>query len=179
MNARISLEPTNQNPQVTATLGTIKSAFGTIPNMFKAVSNSPAALQSMWGSFAALGGGSIGAKLGEQLAVAIANTNRCDYCLAAHTALGKNAGVSAEHMQAAQRGVSNDAKTQTALNFAIKVVKNRAQISTQDVTDLRTAGFNDEAIVEIMAHIALNVFTNYVNVAFDVPVDFERVALTA
>jgi AhpD family alkylhydroperoxidase len=67
-------------------LDEIKSAFGVVPNMFKAVANSPAALRSMWGSFGALGSGTLGARLGEQIAVAVADRNACNYCLAAHTA---------------------------------------------------------------------------------------------
>lgn len=160
-------------------LAQIQGAFGATPNMFKAVANSTAALKSMWGSFGALGGGVIGAKLGEQIAVAIADRNECDYCLAAHTALGRKAGASAEEMSAAQAGQSADPQTAAALRFATAVVNNRAQIADEDVAALRQAGFDDEAIVEIMAHVALNLFTNYVNVALRVPVDFPSVKLRA
>lgn len=160
-------------------LAQIQGAFGATPNMFKAVANSTAALKSMWGSFGALGGGVIDAKLGEQIAVAIADRNECDYCLAAHTALGRKAGATAEEMAAAQAGQSNDPKTAAALRFASAIVNNRAQIGDEDVAALRTAGFSDEAIVEIMAHVALNLFTNYINVAFKVPVDFPSVKLRA
>lgn len=76
----------------------IHGAFGVVPNMFRGVANSPAALASMWGAFGALGEGKLGARLGEQIAVAIADRNECYYCLAAHTALGRKAGASAEQM---------------------------------------------------------------------------------
>lgn len=109
--------------------------------------------------------------------MAIANRNRCEYCLAAHTVLGQQAGASSAEMAAAQGGQSGDAKTAAALIFALKVVEQRAQITDADVVNLREAGFGDEQIVEIMAHIALNLFTNYVNVALGVPVDFPKVAL--
>jgi len=158
-------------------LAQINKAFGATPNMFKAVANSPAALRSMWGAFGALGSGVLGAQLGEQIAVAIADRNRCEYCLAAHTVLGKGAGVSPAQMSAAQAGRSDDPKTAAALTFALKVVGNRGQLTDEDVAALRAAGFDDEHIVEILAHVALNIFTNYINVAFDVPVDFPKVAL--
>lgn len=158
-------------------LDAIHGAFGTTPNMFRAVANSPAALQSMWGAFGALGGGVIAPALGEQIAVAVADRNACNYCLAAHTALGRNAGVSAEALQAAQAGHSSDPRTQAALDFALKLVDARGQVGDADVQAMRDAGFDDEAIVEVMAHVALNLFTNYVNVAFAVPVDFPAVAL--
>lgn len=158
-------------------LGQIHGAFGGVPNMFKAVSNSPAALQSMWAGFGALGGGTLGAKLGEQIAVAIANRNGCDYCLAAHTGLGRKAGATAEEMSAAQAGQAADPRTAAALRFALKVVSERGAVTEADVAAVRSAGFGDEQIVEILAHVALNLFTNYVNVALDTPVDFPRVEL--
>lgn len=162
-----------------ALLDQIHSAFGTIPNMFRAVAHSPAALQSMWSAFGALGGGVIGAALGEQIAVAVANRNGCDYCLAAHTALGRKAGVSGEALAAAQLGESSDPRTAAALGFALKLVEARGEVSADDVQALRAQGFTDEHIVEIVAHVALNLFTNYVNVALAVPVDFPVVALRA
>jgi len=157
----------------------IHGAFGATPNMFRAVANSPAALASMWGSFGALGGGTLGARLGEQIAVAIADINDCEYCLAAHTALGRKAGASSAEMAAAQAGQSDDPKTAAALHFATSVVRRRAKVDASDVEALRQAGYGDGEIVEIMAHIALNLFTNYVNVAFAVPVDFPQVKLRA
>jgi uncharacterized peroxidase-related enzyme len=173
----VNINDTTANRQ--AVLEQIKGAFGVVPNMFKAVANSPAALNSMWGSFGALGGGVIDAKLGEQIAVAVANRNSCDYCLAAHTVLGQKAGASADDMSAAQAGQSSDPQTALALRFALKLVEYRGQVTQADITELRVAGFDDQHIVEIVAHVALNLFTNYVNVAFAVPVDFPKVKLLA
>lgn len=162
-----------------AALDQILGAFGAVPNMFRAVANSPAALKSMWGSFGALGAGRIGARLGEQIAVAVANRNGCEYCLAAHTVLGRKAGAGADEMAAAQLGQASDPKTAAALNFALKLVESRGQVGDADVRALRDAGFDDAQIVEIVAHVALNLFTNYVNLAFAVPVDFPAVKLRA
>lgn len=160
-----------------ALLGQIQSAFGTVPAMFQAVANSPAALGSMWGGFGALAGGKLSGKLKEQLAVAIADRNDCEYCLAAHTALGRKAGASAEEISEAQAGRSADPQTAAALQFALKIVERRAQLDDADFAALRRVGFDDESIVEIIAHVALNLFTNYVNVALRVPVDFPAVKL--
>ncbi|SFP88094.1 uncharacterized peroxidase-related enzyme [Variovorax sp. OK605] len=162
-----------------ALLSEIHGAFGATPNMFRAVAHSPAALKSLWGAFGALGGGVIPAQLGEQIAVAVADRNACHYCLAAHTALGRKAGVSAADMAAAQAGESANPQTAAALRFALKVVDERGQVDAADVQALRAAGFDDRHIVEILAHVALNLFTNYVNVAFEVPVDFPSVKLRA
>jgi uncharacterized peroxidase-related enzyme len=176
--ANINLvDPAAAPAAVKPTLDQIKGAFGVVPNMFKAVANSPAALTSLWGAFGALGGGTLGARLGEEIAVAIANANACEYCLAAHTALGRKAGATSDEMAAAQAGVSADPRTQAALTFALKVVRDRAAVSAEDVAALKDAGFDDEGVVEILAHVALNLFTNYANVALDVPVDFPSIAL--
>ena len=177
MNRIPLIDRAHTSPDRKALLDQIHGAFGATPNMFRAVANSPAALQSMWTAFNTLGSGTLSAKLGEQIAVAVANRNACEYCLAAHTALGRKAGATADEMAAAQVGSASDAATQAALNFALKVVEQRAQITADDVQALRTAGFSDEAVMEILAHVALNLFTNYVNVAFDVPLDFPAVKL--
>ena len=176
--SRVALvDPKQAQGDVKVVLDQIQGAFGATPAMFRAVANSSAALKSLWGSFGALGGGVIPARLGEQIAVAVADRNACEYCLAAHTMLGRKAGASAEEMAAAQAGESADPKTAAALRFALKVVNDRAQVTDADVQSLREAGFDDGAIVEILAHVALNLFTNYVNVAFAVPVDFPAVKL--
>lgn len=158
-------------------LDAIQGAFGVTPNMFRAVAHSPAALASMWGSFGALAGGVLDPKLAEQIAVLVAERNGCEYCLAAHTALGRKAGASAQEMQAAQTGESNDPKTALVLGFARKLVDQRGHVGATAVNALREAGLSDEAVVEIVAHVALNLFTNYINVALGVEIDFPAVPL--
>ena len=112
------VNPAATTPERQVLLSAIHQAFGATPAMFKTVAQSPAALQMMWGAFGALGGGVIAPKLGEQIAVAVADRNACEYCLAAHTALGRKAGASAAEMAAAQAGESTDPKTNAALRFA-------------------------------------------------------------
>jgi uncharacterized peroxidase-related enzyme len=172
-----AVDPAATTPDRQALLSAIHQTFGATPAMFRTVAQSPAALEMMWGAFGALGSGVIPPKLGEQIAVAVADRNACEYCLAAHTALGRKAGASAAEMAAAQAGESADPNTNAALRFALKLVDARGQVGDADVQALRAAGFDDEHIVEILAHVALNLFTNYVNVAFAVPVDFPAVPL--
>lgn len=175
--SRINLVDPKTAGEAKPVLDQINAAFGATPAMFRAVANSPQALEMMWAGFGALGHGRLGAKLGEQVAVLIADRNACEYCLAAHTMLGKKAGVSAEAMTEAQNGRSSDPRTAAALTFAEKLVVDRAQVSDADVEALRAVGFDDGEIVELVAHVALNLFTNYINVALQVPVDFPTVRL--
>ncbi|PRA80430.1 carboxymuconolactone decarboxylase family protein [Microbacterium sp. MYb66] len=155
----------------------IAAAFGAVPAMFRAVANSPAALTSMWGAFGAYGVGVLGPALGEQIAVAVADRNSCGYCLAAHTALGKKAGLSRDELSAAQSGESDDPRTAALLAFVLKLVDERGQVSSADVDAVRAHGWEDGQIVEAIGQVALNLFTNYVNIALDVPIDFPTVAL--
>jgi len=171
------LDATTATPASRAPLEAIQAAFGSTPNMFRAVAHSPAALHAMWGAFGALGGGALPASLTEQLAVAIADRNGCDYCLAAHTALGRKAGVTAEALAEAQAGVSRDPRTAAALTFALAIVDRRGRIDAADLEALHGAGFTDAEAVEIVAHVALNLYTNYFNNVFTTPVDFPRVRL--
>lgn len=176
--SRIPLPTVDTAPAASrAPLQQIAAAFGATPNMFRAVANSPAALASMWGSFAALGGGRLTARLGEQVAVAIANRNGCEYCLAAHTGLGRKAGASAEEMAEAQLGRSADPKVAAALAFALQLLEQRGRVDDAQFAAVRAAGYDDAEIVELVAHVALNVYTNFVNNSLQVPVDFPKVAL--
>jgi alkylhydroperoxidase family enzyme len=160
-----------------AVLPQIQEAFGTVPNMFRAVADSPAALRGMWGSFGALGGGTTPAKLGEQIAVAVGDRNHFENCLAARMPLGRDAGATAEEVTAAQAGHAADPKTDAALRFALQLVEQRGQVSGDDVHHPREVGFADKGIVEIVAHAALNLLTNDVNVALNVSVGFPQVKL--
>lgn len=149
--------------------------FGAVINMFGTVAHSPSALESMLASFDALAKGRLGPAMGEQIAVAIANRNECEYCLSAHTVLGTKAGVSAENMEAARQGRSEDARTQAAITFALAIVESRGHITQEVIEATSAAGFDDQDLVEIISHVALNIFTNYVNVALDVEVDFPSI----
>ncbi|MGL6289597.1 MAG: carboxymuconolactone decarboxylase family protein [Silanimonas sp.] len=175
--SRLSLDRAALPAASQAHLDAIQQAFGTVPAMFRAAAHSPAALASLWGAFGALGGGRLPTTLTETLAVAIANRNQCSYCLAAHTALGRKAGVASEALVEAQAGRSTDARTAAALRFALAVVERRGPVSDADWRALDDAGFTTEERVELLAHVALNVFTNYLNLALDVPVDFPAVPL--
>ncbi|MFP1602673.1 carboxymuconolactone decarboxylase family protein [Microbacterium sp. 2216-1] len=158
-------------------LDQIAGAFGAVPAMFRAVANSPSTLASMWGAFGAFGEGSLGPQLSELIAVAVADRNSCGYCLAAHTALGRKAGLTSEQLSAAQGGESDDPRTAALLAFALKLVDERGQTSSADLDVLREHGWTDEQIVETIGQVALNIFTNYVNISLDVPVDFATVPL--
>jgi len=145
-------------------LEAVGKQLGVVPNLFRMVSNSPAALEGYVGLLGALGKGALPAATHERIALAVAEFNECDYCLSAHTYLGKNVAKLDDAEIASNRaGRSQDAKADVAVRFARRVLELRGRVNDEDVRALRIAGYTDAQIVEIVQHVALNVWTNYVN----------------
>jgi uncharacterized peroxidase-related enzyme len=160
-------------------LDAVKAKFGVIPNMTKTMARSPAVLEAYLKFNDALAGGTLSAGLREQIALISAEVNGCDYCASAHTAIGKIVGLSEEAILDARRGHSTEAKTDAALKFARTVIVNRGEVSDADVQTVKDAGFTEGEIAEIIAHVALNIFTNYFNTIVRTEIDFPKVRLGA
>lgn len=143
--------------------------------MMKTMANSSAVLEGYLGLSGALGHGALPPKLREQLALVVSEDNGCGYCRAAHSAIGKMVGLSPEAIADARHGTSQDTKVQAALKFARAVTQKKGRVSDADLAEVRTAGYNDGEIGEIIAHVALNVFTNYFNETANTEVDFPKV----
>jgi AhpD family alkylhydroperoxidase len=128
----------------------------------------------MFGS--ALHKGLLPTTLQEQIALAVAESNECDYCLSAHSVLGRGAGLSSEDIVASRDGRASDPKAAAAIEFARAVVERRGAVTDQEIARVRGAGFGSGEIAEIIAHVGLNVFTNYFNRAVQTEIDFPRVS---
>lgn len=153
----------------------LQSTLGLIPNMTRSMAQSPAVLEGYMSLSGALSKGSLGKRLGEELALSVADANRCDYCASAHTVLGKLAGLSDTQIRAALNGSAQEAKDAAALKFAKVIVEKRGRISADDFKAVTDAGFTPGEAGEIVAHVALNVFTNYFNNVAMTEIDFPRV----
>jgi uncharacterized peroxidase-related enzyme len=177
--ARIAIPTTEQSPAASKPLlDVVKKQLGIVPNLMKLVGNSPAALEGYLSLNGALAKGVLLIALRERIALSVAQYNTCEYCLAAHTYIGKNlAKIDASEIEAAREGLSKDSKTQAALQFALRVASQRGKVNDQDIAKLRAAGFDDASIVEIVLNVALNVLTNYINNVAQTDVDFPRVEL--
>jgi uncharacterized peroxidase-related enzyme len=170
---RLQAIPVDQATGETAALFTaVTKKLGRVPNMVATMAQSPAVANAYVGFSGALAAGQLPRKLREQIALVVGQANGCDYCLAAHSMLGKLAGLSPEAVNAARQGQAEDAQASAALDFAARVVSDRGRVSDADIESLRAVGFNDGDIAEIVAHVALNVFTNYFNHLADPVVDF-------
>ncbi len=155
----------------------VQRQLGSVPNLFRVVANSPAALEGYLGLNAALGKGRIDAPTRERIALTVAELNGCEYCLSAHAYLGKNlAKLDDAELRRNQEGSSSDPKAAAALLFATKLVRARGHVTDADVAAVKRAGYDDAQVVEIVAHVALNTLTNYVNSALATELDFPKVS---
>ena len=157
-------------------LENVEKSMGGVPNILATMVNSPAVAQAYSGFSHALGKGTLPAQVREQIAIVVAETNSCNYCLAAHATLGKKSGLDDEQVESARRGTASDSKVATALAFAQQLVEKRGHVSAQEVEELRSAGYSDGEVAEIVANVALNIFTNYFNHVADPEIDFPVVA---
>jgi len=160
-------------------LDTVCKAMGATPNIFTTFANAPAALEAYVNFMSALSHGALDPKLREQLAVTVAGFNGCNYCASAHVFLGAKAGVDKAELLANINGKSSDSKIQAAIDFARALMEQRGKVSDADLEAVRVAGFNDEEVVEILAHVALNTFTNYFNETALTEIDFPVVNINA
>ncbi len=156
-------------------LDAVKGKLGLVPNITRAMANSPAVLEGYLGLSGALSKGSLSAKNREQIALAVGQANQCDYCLAAHSAIGKMVGLTPDQILDSRRGTAIDPKTDALIRFARKVVDERGLVSDADVAEVRSAGLDDAAIAEVVANVALNIFTNYFNHVAETDIDFPKV----
>ena len=157
-------------------LNSVKSKLGSVPNLFRLLAVSPAALEGYLGLSGALGKGTLDARTRERIALAVAEFNGCGYCTAAHAFIGRNvAGLSDAEIAANRNGSSTDDRAAAAVRFAVKVVEARGQVSNADVASIRVAGYSDAEVIEIVLHVALNTLTNYVNEVAETAIDFPAV----
>jgi uncharacterized peroxidase-related enzyme len=170
------VDPENASEEARRLLQTVQDDWGMTPNVVRTLANAPLVLEAYLGFSNALGGGVLSAELREQIAVTVAEANHCDYCLAAHSAIGRTVGLSEDAIADARRGASPDAKANAAIRFAREMVEKRGWVDDEDVSRLRAAGYGDEEIVEIVANVAISIFTNYLNHVAGTEVDFPVVA---
>ena len=173
--ASIDASPSNSQTLLEA----VKKQLGSVPNLFRLVGNSPAALEGYLSLNGALSKGSLDGQVREQIALLVAESNGCDYCLSAHTYLGKNlAKLDESEIVSARLGKSSNPKHNAALAFASEILATRGHVSTASISQAKSAGLNDAQLVEIVLHVALNTLTNYVNSVAETEVDFPKVAVT-
>lgn len=176
METRIkTLNPETTTGEAKELFDAVNKKVGFVPNLIKVFGNSPATLKAYLSLGELAGSGNFTAKFREQLALAIGEANSCNYCLSAHSAIGKMNGLTEDEIENNRQGVATDSKVQVGLNFAQNVTRNRGVVSNEEIAEVKAAGYNDEDILEIVLNVVSNTLTNYVNHIAETEIDFPKV----
>lgn len=158
-------------------LAAVQAQLGMVPNFFGVLAHSPAAMRAFLGLHEIAGDGALEPQTRERIALAVAEQNSCQYCVSAHTAIGRNAGLAPDEILANRKGVSEDAKASAALAFAKALVEQTGNVNDIEFAAVRAAGHSDAEIVEIITHVAMNIFTNLLGKAARIEIDFPEIEL--
>ena len=158
-------------------LDAIQAQLGMVPNFLKVFANSPAALKAFLGLHEIASSGDLDAQTRERIALALAQQNTCEYCVSAHTAIGRKAGLSNSEIEANRIGTSLDAKAASAVRFAKSLAEHKGEVTNIELLEIRNAGYSEAEIVEIITHVGLNLLANIIGKASRVEIDFPKVDL--
>jgi uncharacterized peroxidase-related enzyme len=176
--ARVAvIDPRTATGEARQQLDAVQSRLGMVPNFIRVLANSPVALNAFLGIHAIAGAGSLDPKTRQRIALAVAEQNACQYCVSAHTAIGRKLGLDNQEMLANRTGRSSDAKAEAALAFARALVEHTGEVSRAEFDAVRAAGHSDGEIIEIITHVAMNIFTNLLGKATQVEIDFPKIDL--
>lgn len=156
-------------------LQVVQAKLGATPNIMRTMAHAPSVMEGYLAFSGALAKGTLSLKLMEQIALLVAEKNACGYCLAAHTAISRRVGLSAEEAKRTRLAKSGDEKEGAVLSFTSRLLDKKGEVSEGDMSLLRIAGFYDNQIIEIIALIGLNIFTNYLVKAAGTEIDFPPV----
>lgn len=174
MERIIPINPQAAEGRAKELLDAVKAKLGIVPNMTRSMVVSPSVLEAYLGFSGTLSHGVLPARVREQLALDVGEANHCDYCVSAHSAIGKRVGLTDQDVLDSRRGTSADQKTDVLLRFARTVVEKRGLVEDADIAAVRDAGYGDAEIAEVVAHVALNIFTNYFNNVAGTTIDFPK-----
>jgi uncharacterized peroxidase-related enzyme len=172
-----AINPAEATGKTKKLLDGVQAKLGMTPNLMKTLASAPAALEAYLNFGAALGTGALDAKFREQISIAVAQANSCEYCLSAHSTIGKMVGLTPEEIASSRESHAGDAKRNAGLQLAQAIVVQRGEVSDAALANARAAGYTDGEITEIVANVAVNIFTNYFNLVARTEVDFPRVSL--
>lgn len=166
---------TAATPEETEALEAIRSAWGAVPELGRVVARSKPLTRALLAFDRELGRGRFTGAFAEQIDIAVANENRCPYCLAAHTAAGRALGLDDKALADARTGRAADPRQAAALTFAQAVARDRGHVGSDELAAARAAGWADAGLVELVGHVIASTLTNYLHHLSDVPVDFPTV----
>ncbi|MCX5211178.1 carboxymuconolactone decarboxylase family protein [Kitasatospora sp. NBC_00240] len=152
-----------------------RKQLGRVPNLYAAMANGPAALRGYLALRDALVGGSFDTRRREQLALFIAQRNGCTYCVSAHSMRGGKVGMTSDELLLTRQGADADPHMNQVLRITGEIMATGGRVTDEAVAEARRAGVTDAELTEIVAHIALNVLSNYFNHLAEPDLDFPLV----
>ncbi len=167
-----AVDPSTATGSVKTHLDGVQKGLGVTPNLFRVAAQSPSVLEALTSLFGATSKGHLDAKTREAIALTVSEIDSCDYCLSAHTLLGKGAGLTEGDLDKARDAKADDARLAATLAFAKAITEKRGHVSDADVSAVRRAGINDAEILDVVANVALTTFTNYLNEIAKTDIDF-------
>jgi len=175
--SRIPIPAVDDAPEASkGFLAAADARLGMVPNLYRIVANSPAALEALTLFYGALDKGELEALTRERIAFAVAEVNGCDYCLSAQTFRVREAQLLDDiEITANRNGASCDIRADAAVRFAAKLAQGRGEVSDADFAAVKAAGYSNAEVVEIIAHVAVNVFAGTANKALETDIDFPRI----
>lgn len=175
---RISaVDPASATGEAKNLLASVQAKLGMTPNFLRVLAHSPAALSSFIGLYGIAEEGSLDVETRERIALALAEQNSCEYCLSAHTAIGRNVGLTGAEMGANRQGTSHDPKAAAAVMFARALAEHKGEVTNAELEAVRQAGYGEAEIVEIIVHVGMNLLTNILGKASRVEIDFPKTSL--
>lgn len=177
MSRIAAIDPKTAAGETGELLAAVQSQLGVVPNFIRVLANSAPALKAFLGLYGGAGEGRLDLQTRERIALALAEANACQYCVSAHTAIARKAGLDANEILAARAGRSAELKAGAAVAFALALVEHRGAITDAEFEAARRAGLDDGEIVEIVVNVALNLLTNILGKSMQVEIDFPKVEL--
>lgn len=161
------------NPESQTILESVEKKMGKIPNLYATIGYSSSALKSMLETEISLAhNSSFTAKEREAINLIVSQVNECDYCLAAHTTLGKMRGFTEEDTLEIRKGSFSEVKLDAVIKLAQSIANNKGNAEREVLENFFNAGYDEKALIELAALVALRSFTNYVFANTQIPIDF-------
>jgi uncharacterized peroxidase-related enzyme len=159
-------------PEAAALFTAIKGKIGMVPNLYRVAANQPKVLAAMLGLNETLSGGTFDARTREAIALTVAGANGCDYCASAHAAISAGLKVAPATIDAHLAGRSDDPRTAAILLLATAIAAAKGMVEDADLASAHDAGLTEADIVETVANVVANIFTNYLNHVAGTDIDF-------
>ncbi len=160
------------SPEAQGIFDNLQKQVGMVPNLYATIGYSANALGSYLAFQGAQAKGAFNAKEREAVFLAVSQVNGCAYCQAAHTALGKMNGFTEEETIELRQGRSDNAKLNAIVALAKDVTENRGVASEDKVEAFFAQGYDNGALIDLLALVADKTFANYVHNLTQITIDF-------